>query len=143
MSYQAYQDEAASHNNWQAKYLKAVPHDTGIVTPRGYYMGSAPTPPYVLEASMLPSSETAPIYTNPVASLYASGNENRVLFKSSDEGCNGCYSYTATEDGKPVTRHTTKPDPRESQVKPLYKASVFQMPHHEALPTFHNVTGMY
>lgn len=115
-------------NQWQRVYNSNVPNDTGITSPEGYNIYADPTTPYVLTSSQL-AQGAAPLYLNPAASLYTSGNENTMLLSSSVPTCDtGCVASVH------------KPDPRVFQVKPLYKASSYSA---VGLPTAYNVVGMY
>jgi len=87
--------------------------------------------PYVLTSTAL-AEGAAPLYTNPAAALYSSGDRNQVLLSSNTAQCDtGCLV------------NTTKPDPRVFQVKPLYQPYVYKAAPGQQLPTAYNVVGMY
>jgi hypothetical protein len=127
---EAYKQQMADFQPIDDRYMREL-NDTGITSPQGYTVGPDPSVPYVLTA--LPGQPgTAPLYLNPVASLYTQGNLNRVLYASSNPTCDvGCMAGI------------DKPDPRVHSIKPLYTASVYQAPKGQALPTPYNVVGMY
>lgn len=127
----AYKQAAKQNYSWQQMYQKDVPSDTGITSGEGYNIHASPAPPYVLTASAV-AQGAAPLYTNPAAALYTTGQQNTVLLSSSLPQCDtGCVSAVQ------------KPDPRVLQVKPLYQPSVFKASSGNALPTAYNVVGMY
>jgi len=128
---EAYKQQMANFQPVVDRYSRDM-NDIGITSSQGYTVGPDPSVPYVLTA-VAGQPGTAPLYLNPVASLYTQGNLNRVLYASSNPKCDtGCISGI------------DKPDPRLKSVKPLYSASVFQAPQGmSALPTPYNVTGMY
>ncbi len=73
--------------------------------------------------------ERVPVSYNPAAQLYSSGVENQTLLSAAAPGCNtGCLS--------------TKPDPRNRTVKPLYTGHVYSSDLN-MLPTSSNTQGMY
>nr|QBK87796.1 MAG: hypothetical protein LCMAC202_01320 [Marseillevirus LCMAC202] len=127
----AYKSQTKQNYEWQKFYQIDIPQDTGVTSPEGYTVGPDPGPPYVLKAVAMQKG-AAPLYTNPAAALYTSGQQNLVLLSASTSTCNtGCIAPIA------------KPDPRVFQVKPLYQPSVFKPPKGYVLPTSYNVVGMY
>ncbi len=127
----AYKSQMKQNYEWQKFYKQDVPLDTGVTSPEGYTVGPDPGPPYVLKAAALQEG-AAPLYTNPAAALYTSGQQNIVLLSAADPTCNtGCLHPIA------------KPDPRVHQVKPLYQPHVFKANKGQVLPTTYNVVGMY
>lgn len=126
-----YKQAMKQNYEWQQFYLQGTVQDNGVTSPEGYTLAADPQPPYVLTQQLLTASGApgAPLYTNPSAMLYRSGNQNTVLYNSSTSDCSsGCIASVV------------KPDPRVHQVKPLYKASHFTG---KNLPTAYNVVGMY
>jgi len=127
---EAYKQQMADFQPIADRYTRDL-NDTGVTSSQGYTVGPDPAVPFVLTA-VAGQPGTAPLYLNPVSSLYTQGSLNRVLYSSANPKCDaGCIADVA------------KPDPRVKTVKPLYSASVFQAPKGMALPTPYNVTGMY
>ena len=126
----AYKQAMKQNYEWQRNYA-SVPDDTGIVSPEGYNVYPDPSVPYILTAAQFQQG-VAPIYTNPAAELYSSGQQNQVLLSAAQPQCNTGCLYPAA-----------KPDPRVLQVKPLYEPSVFKAAPGTVLPTSYNVVGMY
>lgn len=126
-----YKQTATQNYNWQQFYTRDTIHDTGIVSPEGYNIHASPQAPYVLTAGQVGGNAVPDTY-NPAGMLYQNRNQNRLLFSSSTDKCDGgCVVSVA------------KPDPRVFQVKPLYSASVFKGSAGNLLPTPYNTVGMY
>lgn len=127
----SYKQAMQQNYSWQQMYQKGVVSDTGITSGEGYNILASPQAPYVLTAAAV-AQGAAPLYLNPSAALYSTGDQNRVLLSASLPQCDtGCVSSV------------DKPDPRVFQVKPLYSASVFKANDGSTLPTAYNVVGMY
>lgn len=106
------------------------PNNLGMFYPGVYTADPDPIPEIASAYQSLTSGgERVPLSYNPAAKLYAFGAENQTLLAASAPGCNtGCLS--------------TKPDPRNKVVKPLYQQHVYSSDL-KILPTSGNVIGMY
>lgn len=114
-----YGQQQTQQYDWQQKYMKTIPEDTGIISGQGHTILPNPRPPYVMNLTA-GQPGTANISTNPCAELYTSGSENQVLRASSAPDCDtGCI---------PSTPAGPKPDPRNRTVKPLYDPSIYKGP---------------